>query len=344
MILIITCFDLRQAQTTLRCGNPILERAGSGTASPLNMRGRCRDRHPAPPGQAQRAIRRWLIDAIRNAFVLPAETGGRRDRTARAALLCADWTCRPSKATPAQGVHALARVARRAWRAVQLGTVPVIAALHGAVVVADWNWPAQCHIRVADETTSYAPARRPRAASSSAAAAPVRMPTTDRRGPHDRHDADRAASYNAVDGERIGVRPVPGVPRAPAFDKALESGPAQVAQQRPADQLRLDARPAPHRRAAGRPRPRSTEALMASIAQQRPEAKARVRAFLEGRAGQGRKESIATSAPPSANTSDRPSCRRRRAAPWRRHARADGPPGIRYRAPNRRCTSVPRHA
>ncbi|MFZ9440334.1 MAG: enoyl-CoA hydratase-related protein, partial [Hylemonella sp.] len=48
----------------------------------------------------------------------------------------------------------------RSWHvaldAVQFGKVPVIAALHGAVVGGGLELAAACHIRVADESTFYA--------------------------------------------------------------------------------------------------------------------------------------------------------------------------------------------
>ena len=57
--------------------------------------------------------------------------------------------------------------------------------------------------------------------------------------------------YNAEDGERAGFAQYL-VPEGTAFDKALELA-QRVAAERAADQLRADARPAAHRRAAGRP-------------------------------------------------------------------------------------------
>jgi enoyl-CoA hydratase/carnithine racemase len=87
--------------------------------------------------------------------------------------------------------------------------------------------------------------------------------------------------YNAVDGERAGFAQYL-VPAGQSFDKALELA-QRVAGNAPFTNYALmHALP----RIAEQPADQGylTEALMAAIAQSAPEAKDRVRAFLEGRA------------------------------------------------------------
>jgi enoyl-CoA hydratase/carnithine racemase len=54
-----------------------------------------------------------------------------------------------------QGLHH-SRMWHAALERVQYGPVPVVAALHGAVVGGGLELASACHIRVADETTFYA--------------------------------------------------------------------------------------------------------------------------------------------------------------------------------------------
>jgi enoyl-CoA hydratase/carnithine racemase len=87
--------------------------------------------------------------------------------------------------------------------------------------------------------------------------------------------------FNAQDGERIGMAQYL-VPQGTAFDKALELA-LRIAQNAPLTNYALT-----HvlPRIAEQPADQGfmTEAMMAAIAQSAPEAKERVRAFLEGRA------------------------------------------------------------
>jgi (methylthio)acryloyl-CoA hydratase len=87
--------------------------------------------------------------------------------------------------------------------------------------------------------------------------------------------------FNAVDGERIGLAQYL-VPTGDAFNKALELA-QRIAQNAPMTNYALmHALP----RIAEQPADQGflTEAMMAAIAQSAPEAKERVRAFLEGKA------------------------------------------------------------
>ena len=176
----------------------------------------------------------------------------------------------------------------RMWHAalerVQFGAVPVIAALQGAVVGGGLELASACHIRVADETTFYALPEGTRGIFVGGGGA-VRIPRLI--------GAARMTDmmftgrvYNAHDGERIGLAQYLVAPGA-AFDKALEIA-VQVAQNTPLTNYALiHALP----RIAEQPADQGllTEAMMAAIAQSAPEAKQRVRAFLDGKAAKVKK-------------------------------------------------------
>jgi enoyl-CoA hydratase/carnithine racemase len=220
-----------------------------------------------------------LILAVRNVFEnLPD--------TVRAAVLdgegehfCAGLDLSELKERDAgQGLHH-SRMWHAALECVQYGPVPVVAALHGAVVGGGLELASACHIRVADESTFYALPEGSRGIFVGGGGA-VRIPRLI--------GAARMADmmltgrvYNAQDGERIGLAQYL-VPQGQAFDKALELA-QRVAQNAPLTNYALmHALP----RIAEQPADQGflTEALMAAIAQSAPEAKSRVKDFLEGRA------------------------------------------------------------
>ncbi|MBI2744283.1 MAG: crotonase/enoyl-CoA hydratase family protein [Burkholderiales bacterium] len=177
-----------------------------------------------------------------------------------------------------QGLHH-SRMWHAALERVQYGPVPVIAALHGAVVGGGLELASACHIRVADETTFYALPEGSRGIFVGGGGA-VRIPRLI--------GASRMADmmltgrvYNAQDGEKIGMAQYL-VPQGSAFDKAYELA-VRVAQNAPLTNYALiHALP----RIAEQPADQGflTEAMMAAIAQSAPEAKQRVRAFLDGKA------------------------------------------------------------
>jgi enoyl-CoA hydratase/carnithine racemase len=172
----------------------------------------------------------------------------------------------------------------RIWHAaldlVQFGPVPVIAALHGAVVGGGLELASACHIRVADTTTFYALPEGSRGIFVGGGGS-VRIPKLI--GVARMTDMMLTGRvYNAEDGERAGFAQYL-VPEGTAFDKALELA-KRVATNAPLTNYALmHALP----RIAEQPADHGlfTEALMAGIAQSSPEAKERVRDFLEGRAG-----------------------------------------------------------
>ena len=220
-----------------------------------------------------------LILAIRDTFEKMPDT-------VRAAVLdgegehfCAGLDLSELKERDAgQGMHH-SRMWHAALDCVQFGPVPVIAALHGAVVGGGLELASACHIRVADETAFYALPEGSRGIFVGGGGA-VRIPRligTARM--TDMMLTGRV--YNAQDGERIGFAQYL-VPQGQAFDKALELA-QRVAGNAPLTNYALmHALP----RIAEQPSDQGffTESLMAANAQSAPEAKSRVRDFLEGKA------------------------------------------------------------
>jgi (methylthio)acryloyl-CoA hydratase len=230
------------------------------------------------------ALNDELILAVRDAFDnLPD--------TVRAAVLdgegdhfCAGLDLSELKERDAgQGLHH-SRMWHAALERVQYGPVPVIAALHGAVVGGGLELAASCHIRVADETAFYALPEGSRGIFVGGGGA-VRIPRLI--------GASRMTDmmltgrvYNAQDGERAGFAQYL-VPAGTASAKALELA-QRVAENAPLTNYALiHALP----RIAEQPADHGfmTEALMAAVAQSAPEAKQRVRDFLEGKANKVRK-------------------------------------------------------
>ena len=182
-----------------------------------------------------------------------------------------------------QGLHH-SRMWHAALESLQYGPVPVVAALHGAVVGGGLELASACHIRVADDTTFYALPEGSRGIFVGGGGS-VRIPRLIGVA----RMADMMLTgrvYNAQDGERIGLAQYL-VPQGKAFEKALELA-ARIAQNAPLTNYALT-QVLP--RIADQPADQGfmTEAMMAAIAQSAPEAKERVRAFLEGRAAKVQK-------------------------------------------------------
>ena len=178
-----------------------------------------------------------------------------------------------------QGMHH-----SRAWHValerIQYGPVPVVAALHGAVVGGGLELASACHIRVADESTFFALPDGSRGIFVGGGGS-VRIPRLI--GVARMTDMMLTGRvYNAVDGERIGLAQYL-VPPGTAFDQAFALA-QRIATNAPLTNYSLmHALP----RIAEQPADHGfmTEALMSAIAQSAPEAKKRVRDFLEGKAG-----------------------------------------------------------
>ena len=177
----------------------------------------------------------------------------------------------------------------RMWHAaldrVQNGPVPVIAALHGAVVGGGLELASACHIRVADSTTFYALPEGSRGIFVGGGGS-VRIPKLI--GVARMTDMMLTGRvYNAEDGERAGFAQYL-VPEGTALDKAIELA-KRIAQNAPLTNYAL-MHALPRIAEQSSDHGFFTEALMAGIAQNAPEAKERVRAFLEGRAAKVSKD------------------------------------------------------
>jgi enoyl-CoA hydratase/carnithine racemase len=245
----------------------------------LDIRGRVAVVRLARPAK-RNALSDGLILALRDAFrALPPEV--------RAAVIdgegehfCAGLDLSEIKERDAgAGMHH-SRMWHAALEEVQYGPVPVIAALHGAVVGGGLELAAACHIRVADETTFYALPEGSRGIFVGGGGA-VRIPRLI--GVARMTDMMLTGRvYDAAEGERAGFAQYL-VPAGQAFEKAFALA-ERVAQNAPLTNYALmHALP----RIAEQPADQGylTEALMSAIAQSAPEAKERVRAFLEGKAG-----------------------------------------------------------
>ncbi|MES2950901.1 MAG: crotonase/enoyl-CoA hydratase family protein [Pseudomonadota bacterium] len=183
-----------------------------------------------------------------------------------------------------QGLHH-SRMWHKALDAVQFGTVPVIAALHGAVVGGGLELASACHIRVADSSAFYALPEGSRGIFVGGGGS-VRVPRLI--GVARMTDMMLTGRvYNAEDGERAGFAQYL-VAKGQAFTKAMELA-ERVASNAPATNYALT-HVLPRIADQTADHGLMTESLMAAIAQSAPEAKARVRAFLEGRAAKVQKD------------------------------------------------------
>jgi enoyl-CoA hydratase/carnithine racemase len=177
------------------------------------------------------------------------------------------------------------RMWHHALDCIEKGTVPVVAALHGAVVGGGLELASACHIRVADETAFYALPEGTRGIFVGGGGS-VRIPRLI--GVARMTDMMLTGRvYDARDGERIGLSQYV-VPTGQALDKAIELA-TRIATNAPMTNYalmhalpRIAEQPADHGL--------MTEAMISAIAQAAPEAKARVRAFLEGKAAKVAKQ------------------------------------------------------
>jgi enoyl-CoA hydratase/carnithine racemase len=182
-----------------------------------------------------------------------------------------------------QGMHH-SRSWHNALERLQYGPVPVVAALHGAVVGGGLELASACHIRVADESTFFALPEGTRGIFVGGGGS-VRIPRLI--GVARMTDMMMTGRvYNAVDGERVGLAQYL-VPTGTSFDKALELA-KRISSNAPLTNYALmNVLP----RIAEQPADQGfiTESMMSAIAQAAPEAKQRVRDFVEGRAAKVQK-------------------------------------------------------
>ena len=230
------------------------------------------------------ALNDALVLALRDVFAtLPAH--------ARAAVLhgegehfCAGLDLSELQSRDAGEGMLHSRMWHQAFQQIQFGSVPVVAALHGAVVGGGLELAASCHIRVADDTTFYALPEGSRGIFVGGGGA-VRIPKLI--GVARMTDMMMTGRvYNATDGERLGFAQYL-VPTGSALDKALELA-QRVATNAPLTNYALmHALPRIAEQSADHGL--FTEAMISAITQAAPEAKQRVRDFLEGRAAKVQK-------------------------------------------------------
>ncbi len=172
------------------------------------------------------------------------------------------------------------RMWHAAFDALQFGRVPVIAALHGAVVGGGLELASACHIRVADSSTYYALPEGQRGifVGGGGSARIPRLIGVARM--TDLMMTGRV--FDAEEGLAIGLSQY-RVEAGQALAKALALA-ERIAQNAPMSNFAvMHALP----RIADQSQSEGlfTESLMAAVAESTPEAQDRLRAFLEGRAG-----------------------------------------------------------
>lgn len=176
-----------------------------------------------------------------------------------------------------EGLHH-SRSWHRVLTSIEFGRIPVVAALHGAVVGGGLELATSCHIRVADDSAFFALPEGSRGIFVGGGGS-VRIPKLI--GTHRMLDMMLTGRvYKAVDATPLGFAQY-HVAAGAALDKAIELA-TRIAENAPMTNYalmhalpRISEQPADHGFL--------TEGLMSSIAQSAPEAKARVRDFLEGR-------------------------------------------------------------
>lgn len=230
------------------------------------------------------AINDDSILALRNLFETLPTTARAAVLTGEGAHFCAGLDLSELQERDAsQGVFH-SRMWHAALERIQYGTVPVVAALHGAVVGGGLELASACHIRVADETTFYALPEGTRGIFVGGGGA-VRIPRLI--GVARMTDMMLTGRvYDAKDGERIGLAQYL-VPEGQAFDKAMALA-LHIAGNAPMTNYALT-HVLPRIADQTMDHGLVTESMMAAIAQSAPEAKQRVRAFLDGKAAKVQK-------------------------------------------------------
>jgi enoyl-CoA hydratase/carnithine racemase len=229
-------------------------------------------------GAKRNALSDGLILALRDAFQNLPDSVGAAVIDGEGPHFCAGLDLSELKERDAGQGLAHSRLWHAALDCIEKGPVPVIAALHGAVVGGGLELASACHIRVADRSTFYALPEGSRGIFVGGGGS-VRIPRLI--GVARMTDMMMTGRvYNAEEGERANFAQYL-VDEGTAFDKAFELA-KRVATNAPLTNYALmHALP----RIAEQPADHGffTEALMSGIVQAAPEAKQRVRDFLEGR-------------------------------------------------------------
>ncbi len=175
------------------------------------------------------------------------------------------------------GLHH-SRMWHRAFAAVESGNVPVVAALHGAVVGGGMELASSCHIRVADETAFFAFPEGTRGIFVGGGGS-VRTPKLI--GEHRMLDMMLTGRvYKAAEAVQVGFAQYL-TPAGSAMAKALELA-ERIASNAPMTNYAL-LHALPRIAEQSSDHGFFTEALMASIVETAPEAQQRIGEFLDGR-------------------------------------------------------------
>ncbi len=172
------------------------------------------------------------------------------------------------------------RMWHAAFDAVQFGRVPVVAALHGAVVGGGLELASACHIRVSDDTTYFGLPEGQRGIFVGGGGS-VRIPRL--MGVARMTDLMLTGRvYDAAEGLAAGLTQYV-VPKGTQLDKALALA-QRIATNAPMSNYAV-MHALPRIADQSQDQGLMTESLMAAVAESTPEAQDRLRAFLEGRAG-----------------------------------------------------------
>ena len=176
------------------------------------------------------------------------------------------------------------RMWHRAFEDLQFGAAPVVAALHGAVVGGGLELACAAHIRVAETSTFYALPEGQRGIFVGGGAS-VRVPRII--GAHRMADMMFTGRvYSAEEGQAVGLSTYLEQP-GKGFAKAMELA-RKIAGNAPATNFAL-MHALPRIAELGQDAGLFMESLMAAIAQSEPEAKARMKDFVERGTGKVRK-------------------------------------------------------
>ena len=180
------------------------------------------------------------------------------------------------------GLHH-SRMWHRAFNAIEKGSVPVVAALHGAVVGGGMELASSCHLRVADETAFFAFPEGSRGIFVGGGGS-VRAPKLI--GEHRMLDMMLTGRvYKAAEAVPLGFAQYL-VASGQALAKAMELAQRIATNTEMTNYALIHALPRIAEQTADHGF--FTEALMASIVETAPEAQQRVKDFLEGRAAKVR--------------------------------------------------------
>ena len=221
-----------------------------------------------------------LIQQLHTAFVNLPEDAGAVVISGEGSHFCAGLDLSELVEREIHGAVLHSRMWHAAFDTIQFGRVPVVAALHGAVVGGGLELAASCHIRVADRTAYYGLPEGQRGifvGGGGSARIPRLMGVarmTDLMMTGRVYDADEGlavglSQYVVEEGQAL-AKAVALAERiaqnAPMSNFAVMHALPRIADQSQSEGL-------------------FTESLMAAVAESTPEAQSRLRAFLEGRAG-----------------------------------------------------------